>query len=270
MMNKKLFAILASAAMMASFAPSVFAEANDAPESAAATTESAVDTTDSTAPVSNANMTLTVSAPKSAAAGEKVGYDVYLTSDVHVESVLFNFVVEGAEVVDFVFDGATTAELGFSDVDWNPTASPEFVEQGGADNQVYLSSMDFNNTSIPNNSKLGTLYVKAGNVGDTIKVSTINGLGNYDYGEEVAIGDTAASDVTVTDEAPESSSSNSETPSTSESASTSESSSKATTNTSSKATNGTTSNTNTGAASTAAVALAASAAALVVISKKRK
>ncbi|SFD17136.1 hypothetical protein [Ruminococcus albus] len=270
MMNKKLFAMLASAALMASFAPSVFAEANDT------ATESAADT----AVASDVTASLEIKAPATAEAGKEASFDVYLTSSIQLSGIQFNFTSDKGEITGFTFDDATMADLGFDDYDFTLTATEDFKALGNDDYQIMAVDTDFKDATVPSGTKIGTLTVKAGEEGDVITIDTKGNLANYDYGDGQAAWTTTPASVTVaaaTESAPESavapeSSSTADSvssTSSSESTSTSESS-KATTNTSSKATNGTTSNTNTGAASTAAVALAASAAALVVISKKRK
>jgi hypothetical protein len=271
-MNKKLFALLASAALMASFAPSVFAEANDEPAEA---TESAADT----AVVSDVTAALEIKAPATAEAGKDVTFDVYFTSSIQLTGFQFNFTADKGEITGFTFDEDTIKDLGFDDYEFTLEASDEFKALGNDDYQVMAVDTDFKDATVPANTKIGTLTVKAGEVGDVITINTKGNLANYDYGDAEAAWTTTPASVTVSEAtesepesaaAPESSSNSEVSSSNSEVSSSNSESSKATTNTSSKATNGTTNNTNTGAASTAAVALAASAAALVVISKKRK
>lgn len=266
-MNKKLFALLTSAAVVVACAPAVFAEANEANEV----------TNDVTA-------TLEFGAPATVAEGEEATIDVYLTSSIQLCGVQFNFDVENGEIVDFVFDEATIKDLGFDDWGFTKEQSDDFKAQGYEDYAVMAVDTSFDENTIPSKTKIGTLTVKGLKEGDVISINTKNNLGNYDYGDAEAAWTTTPASVTVEaaaestvesesqpDSTPDSVDSADSVSSTSSSESTSTSeSSKATTNTSSKATNGTTNNTNTGAASTAAVALAASAAALVVISKKRK
>ncbi|MCR5540858.1 MAG: hypothetical protein K6F71_08605 [Ruminococcus sp.] len=277
-MNKKLFALLASAAMMASFAPSVFAQSEDQEvnndEATSSVAENTENTDSSEAEVVADSQPLTVKIVPSAskaAAGDKVTFDVLLTSPVVVESLQFNFTAQNGEITGFEFDTATCNELGFgTNIDYT----------ADSDNLVMCYNLALTGDEVaPSGAKLGTLTVKVADDaadGDVVTVNTTGNTGNYDLGDGTFAWTTEEGTVTVG--APDSSSDSSDsvdstdsTSSTSSTTSTTDSSSKATTNNSSKAgTNGTTSNTNTGAASTAAVALAASAAALVVISKKRK
>ena len=264
-MNKKLFALLTSAAVVVACAPAVFAEANEANEV----------TNDVTA-------TLEFGAPATVAEGEEATIDVYLTSSIQLCGVQFNFDVENGEIVDFVFDEATIKDLGFDDWGFTKEQSEDFKAQGYEDYAVMAVDTSFDENTVPSKTKIGTLTVKGLKEGDVISINTKNNLGNYDYGDAEAAWTTTPASVTVeaaaapesSEPAPESTPESAVAPesssSTSEVSSSNSESSKATTNNSSKATNGTTNNTNTGAASTAAVALAASAAALVVISKKRK
>jgi hypothetical protein len=271
-MNKKLFALLTSAAIVAACAPAAFAEAADS------TADSA---TESQAPVAAATATLSLKAPETAEAGKDVAIDVYVDSDVHLEGIQFNFTIEGGEIVDFVFDDGV-ANLGFTDKNWTKEQTAEAKEAGLNDYAIMLGDYNMEVTTATK-GKLGTLTVKGANAGDTIKVNTNNAAGLYDYGAAEAEWTEGAVNVTVAEASSEAESSEATSESTSEvssnvssdasstsSTADSSSSSKATTTSSKAGTNGTTSNTNTGAASTAAVALAASAAALVVISKKRK
>ena len=272
-MNKKLFALLTSAAIVAACAPCAFAEANEGNDNG---------NNSEVVQAEAAKFTLDLKGAETVAAGEEATIDVYVTSDVHMTGVAFNFTIEGGEIVDFAFDDAAVEALGFNDSGWTKTQTEESKAAGNEDYSVMLG--DYNMTSeVPTTGKIGTLTVKGANAGDVITVNTKNNAALYDYGDAEADWTTNHASITVTEAAESSEADSSEASSVADSASsvvdsatssttsTTDSSSKATTNNSSKAgTNGTTSNTNTGAASTAAVALAASAAALVVISKKRK
>ena len=276
-MNKKLFALLASAAMMASFAPSVFAESNDQDvnpdegNSSVAETNEGGETSEGgdNNQAEALNVSFTTSATK-AAAGDEVAFNVVLDSAVPVEGLQFSFTAENAELVSFVADETVTKGLGFSSVEVDLSSDPHVIT---------LPSLSSDPVA-PNNAVIGTLTVKVNSDvedGATVTVGAKDGVANYNDGDGTFAWNVAEGTVTVgAAESEASSEATSEASSVADSAtssttSTTDSSSKATTNNSSKAgTNGTTSNTNTGAASTAAVALAASAAALVVISKKRK
>ena len=272
-MNKKLFALLTSAALMAGAVPAVFADA--------------------------ANATLTIKPQAdTVVAGKDAKFDIVVDANVQLNTVQFAFTVENGEIADdgFVFNEDNIKKLGAEDKSWKGKMTDEekakFVDN--EDYMVMAYDIDFAKADAPKDLVIGTLTVKAGDK-DTVKVSTSTakneqgGVANYEV-DLFANWKTVDGSVKVTseeeskaDSKPESkpdskteSKTDSKTESKTDSASSSESktdssSSKAAATTSSKAaTNNTTANTNTGAASTAAVALAASAAALVVISKKRK
>lgn len=283
-MNKKLFALLTSAAVVAACAPSVFAAEDTQAADDAATTAAA-----------GASATLEITpAAETVAAGDEATFDVAITADQKLCTVQFAFTADNGEITGFTFneDNVKNTETGLAFDDWgyNGKMTDEDKEKfkDNEDYQVMAYDKDFDDEQgvVPNKLVIGTLTVKAAadaKEGDVINVSTSTakiaegGIANYNI-DEYAAWSTVAGSVTVA-AATESSESVVEstgstvdsTSSTSSSESTSSESSKTTTNTSSKSTtNNTTNNTNTGAASTAAVALAASAAALVVISKKRK
>ena len=279
-MNKKLFALLTSAALMAGFVPSVFA-ADEAPA---------------------ANLTLKP-ATETVAPGENASFDVEVSADVQLSTLQFAFTAEGGEIEGFEFNEDNVKALGFDDKGYKGALTDEEKEKfkDNEDYQVMAYDINFEDADKPASTSIGTLTVKApadAKEGDTITVGTskakveAGGIANYDVDQfaawtttdgsvKVANASSEPSSVIVdpssvpTDDHPtDEPSSKPVDPSSSkpESSSSSKgvdksSSSKAD---SSKATNNTNNNTNTGAASTAAVALAASAAALVVISKKRK
>jgi len=282
-MNKKLFALLTSAAVVAACAPSVFA-AEDTQAADDAATPAAADVT--------AKLEIEA-ADETVAAGDEATFNVAITADQKLCTVQFAFTADNGEITGFTFneDNVKNTETGLAFDDWgyNGKMTDEDKEKfkDNEDYQVMAYDKDFDDEQgvVPNKLVIGTLTVKApadAKEGDVINVSTSTakiaegGIANYNI-DEYAAWTTVAGSVTVaaasevpessSSDVPDSSSSSTVTP---DSSSNSESS-KTTTNTSSKSTtNNTTNNTNTGAASTAAVALAASAAALVVISKKRK
>ena len=277
-MNKKLFALLTSAALMAGFVPSVFA-ADEAPA---------------------ANLTLKP-ATETVAPGENASFDVEVSADVQLSTLQFAFTAEGGEIEGFEFNEDNVKALGFDDKGYKGALTPEEKEKfkDNEDYQVMAYDINFEDADKPANTSIGTLTVKPAadaKEGDTITVGTskakveAGGIANYDV-DQFAAWTTTDGTVTIkaaeesvkpidstptkeeTTSKPVDSSSKAE-PVSSKTESTSskeeskkDPSSKAD---SSKANNGTNNNTNTGAASTAAIALAASAAALVVISKKRK
>ena len=300
-MNKKLFALLTSAALMAGFAPSVFAE------------EAASDLTGGVK---------LVPAVETAAAGDVVDFDVYVIGTAKITALQFTFKVDGGEIVEdvqqvhedpddedsaliwqdlaFTWDDAGVSSMKWGDKGYIGGALEKKTEAEleafkGAAKPYLLMGYDAGlvGKKVGDGVKIGTLKVKAGD-GDKLTLSADNGLANY-KGED---GSTLTANWTVTDgvvtigaattsseAAPESSSEaapassseakpavSSETTSTTSTATTSKTTSTTTTNkTSSTAkTNNTNDNKNTGAASTAAVALVGAAAALVVVSKKRK
>jgi hypothetical protein len=294
-MNKKLFALLTSAALMAGFAPSVFAA--DAGKTAS----------------------LEFKGPATVEAGATADFDVVINANTKLDTIQFAFVTEGAEVQDFKFDNKAVKSLGFDDKGFKGKMSEQdkIDYPDNEDYQVMAFDQDFEPTYAskvdsdsgevletaplvaPENIKIGTLTVKVADDATAVTVTTSDmkkgagatGVANYEV-DKFATWTTVPATATVGGAAPESSSegdkssssqpdsssetSKPESSSTTESkkddsaSSSSSSSSKNDSKSSSKATNGTTSNTNTGAASTAAVALAAAAAAMVVISKKRK
>ena len=292
-MNKKLFALLTSAALMAGFAPSVFAA--DAGKTAS----------------------LEFKGPATVEAGATADFDVVINANTKLDTIQFAFVTEGAEVQDFKFESKAVKSLGFDDKGFKGKMSEQdkIDYPDNEDYQVMAFDQDFEPTYVskvdedgnpletaplvaPENIKIGTLTVKVADDATAVTVTTSDmkkgagatGVANYEV-DKFATWTTVPATATVGGAAPESSSeedksSSSQPDSSSESskadsssnseskkddsASSSSSSSKNDSKSSSKATNGTTSNTNTGAASTAAVALAAAAAAMVVISKKRK
>ena len=292
-MNKKLFALLTSAALMAGFAPSVFAA--DAGKTAS----------------------LEFKGPETVEAGATADFDVVINANTKLDTIQFAFVTEGAEVQDFKFESKAVKSLGFDDKGFKGKMSEQdkIDYPDNEDYQVMAFDQDFEPTYVskvdedgnpletaplvaPENIKIGTLTVKVADDATAVTVTTSDmkkgagatGVANYEV-DKFATWTTVAATATVggaTESKPEESSkeeskvdpssSESSKPDSSsnseskkdDSASSSSSSSKNDSKSSSKATNGTTSNTNTGAASTAAVALAAAAAAMVVISKKRK
>jgi hypothetical protein len=293
-MNKKLFALLTSAALMAGFAPSVFAA--DAGKTAS----------------------LEFKGPETVEAGATADFDVVINANTKLDTIQFAFVTEGAEVQDFKFDNKAVKSLGFDDKGFKGKMSEQdkIDYPDNEDYQVMAFDQDFESTYVskvdedgnpvetaplvaPENIKIGTLTVKVADDATAVTVTTSDmkkgagatGVANYEV-DKFATWTTVAATATVggaTESKVEESSkeeskvedsskadSSQFAPSSSseskkdDSASSSSSSSKNDSKSSSKATNGTTSNTNTGAASTAAVALAAAAAAMVVISKKRK
>jgi hypothetical protein len=274
-MNKKLFALLTSAALMAGFVPSVFA-ADEAPA---------------------ANLTLKP-ATETVAPGENASFDVEVSADVQLSTLQFAFTAEGGEIEGFEFNEDNVKALGFDDKGYKGALTPEEKEKfkDNEDYQVMAYDINFEDADKPANTSIGTLTVKPAadaKEGDTITVGTskakveAGGIANYDVDQFAAW---TTTDGTVTIKAAEESvkpidstptkeetttskpdSSKAEPVSSKpESTSSKEDKSSSSKADSSKATNNTNNNTNTGAASTAAVALAASAAALVVISKKRK
>ena len=278
-MNKKLFALLTSAALMAGFVPSVFA-ADEAPA---------------------ANLTLKP-ATETVAPGENASFDVEVSADVQLSTLQFAFTAEGGEIEGFEFNEDNVKALGFDDKGYKGALTDEEKEKfkDNEDYQVMAYDINFEDADKPASTSIGTLTVKApadAKEGTTITVDTskakveAGGIANYDV-DQFAAWTTTAGSVKVanvssesepssiadptgpedTTSKPDSStkdpvSSKPESSSSSKGGDEKNSSSKVD---SSKATNNTNNNTNTGAASTAAVALAASAAALVVISKKRK
>ena len=293
-MNKKLFALLTSAALMAGFAPSVFAA--DAGKTAS----------------------LEFKGPETVEAGATADFDVVINANTKLDTIQFAFVTEGAEVQDFKFDNKAVKSLGFDDKGFKGKMSEQdkIDYPDNEDYQVMAFDQDFESTYVskvdedgnpvetaplvaPENIKIGTLTVKVADDATAVTVTTSDmkkgagatGVANYEV-DKFATWTTVAATATVggaTESKPEESSkeeskvdpsssesskpdssSNSESKKDDSASSSSSSSSKNDSKSSSKATNGTTSNTNTGAASTAAVALAAAAAAMVVISKKRK
>jgi hypothetical protein len=294
-MNKKLFALLTSAALMAGFAPSVFAA--DAGKTAS----------------------LEFKGPETVEAGATADFDVVINANTKLDTIQFAFVTEGAEVQDFKFDNKAVKSLGFDDKGFKGKMSEQdkIDYPDNEDYQVMAFDQDFESTYVskvdedgnpvetaplvaPENIKIGTLTVKVADDATAVTVTTSDmkkgagatGVANYEV-DKFATWTTVAATATVggateskveesskeeskvedsskADSSQFAPSSSSESKKDDSASSSSSSSSKNDSKSSSKATNGTTSNTNTGAASTAAVALAAAAAAMVVISKKRK
>ena len=295
-MNKKLFALLTSAALMAGFAPSVFAA--DAGKTAS----------------------LEFKGPETVEAGATADFDVVINANTKLDTIQFAFVTEGAEVQDFKFDNKAVKSLGFDDKGFKGKMSEQdkIDYPDNEDYQVMAFDQDFEPTYAakvdpdsgevvetaplvaPENIKIGTLTVKVADDATAVTVTTSDmkkgagatGVANYEVDkfatwttvpatatvggateskvEESSKEESKVEDSSKADSSQFAPSSSSESKKDDSASSSSSSSSKNDSKSSSKATNGTTSNTNTGAASTAAVALAASAAALVVISKKRK
>ena len=293
-MNKKLFALLTSAALMAGFAPSVFAA--DAGKTAS----------------------LEFKGPETVEAGATADFDVVINANTKLDTIQFAFVTEGAEVQDFKFDNKAVKSLGFDDKGFKGKMSEQdkIDYPDNEDYQVMAFDQDFEPTYAakvdpdsgevvetaplvaPENIKIGTLTVKVADDATAVTVTTSDmkkgagatGVANYEVDKfatwttvpatatvggatESKVEESSKEESKVEPSSSESSKADSSSNSESkkdDSASSSSSSSKNDSKSSSKATNGTTSNTNTGAASTAAVALAAAAAAMVVISKKRK
>lgn len=304
-MNKKLFALLASAAVVAGTCPAVFADAASTP---------------------NGGVKL-VPDKTEVAAGDTVSYDVYVTGDTKITAVQFTLDATGGEVVSdvqqnedgewndngFVWDNDGTDELewgkknrGYIGAALEKKSAAE-LEMFGDSAKPYLV-MGFDIDAKGKNPgadgiKIGTVQVKAGESG-TVSLTAGNGIANYIDADkntvnanwtvdtkDVTIGGATSSEeeskveessaaeskVEESSKPAESKAAESSKPAASNTESKAESSKAATNNngttksTSSTAkTNNTNDNKNTGAASTAAVALVGAAAALVVVSKKRK
>lgn len=269
-MNKKLFALLTSAAIMAASVPAVFADAE--------------------------TVTLNIK-PKAdkVAAGKTAEFDVTVDAKVQLTTLQFAFSVENGTVEGFDFAKDTKdiqKDLGFDALSF--TKDIKEASDDAEPNSILGYTTEFPEATAPSNYALGVLKVTAGESGKITVTTTTNtdkdgnsykGVACYNIDEysnfvvndatvEITSDDQTSS---VVDSKTESSKTESKTESSSaadssksESSKAADSSKKDAANSSKANTNNTTSNTNTGAASTAAVALAASAAALVVISKKRK
>ena len=94
-MNKKLFALLTSAALMAGFVPSVFAE------------EAATGDVKATLEIKPVAATV-------AADGEAT-FDVLISCDQKIDTLQFALTADGGEIVDFAIDKEVTKSLGFDD-----------------------------------------------------------------------------------------------------------------------------------------------------------
>lgn len=271
-MNKKLFALLASAALMAGSVPSVFADGLDFKLKL---------TTDKT----------------QVKPGTEVTYDVTAISDgkTDIQSVQFAWVVDNGTLTDTrlpnkkyeaegsAFNFVPKFNYDADDIPaWSDYAYLGKLDEGDTtDNKDYqVVFFDTSAVGMPiSELKIGTLTVTAGDkTGEKINISTDTNLVIYNT-EEHANWDAEIAEVMVVtdvnDSTPPTTSTPDSTPAGTNSNNSNDSNDSNDSNSSKKdnnssKTNGANNNTNTGAASTVAVALAASAAALVVISKKRK
>ena len=295
-MNKKLFALLTSAALMAGFVPSVFAD--DTP---------------------TASIEIRPQAETVAEGGEAL-FDVYVVSESKINAVQFNFEVENGTPVEdvkqehedpededsdlinvnygFLFDDEAMVAMKLGDYGYTGkmTEQDKIDFPDNSDYQIVaydnLTKTGKGAKPAEGGTRIGTLRVAPGAVDTDVVVKTTNVIILWDNDQNVDVveNDKASGSMKVVakqDEPsstpeepsskpeepsskPEEPSSKPAEPSSSSSKAEESSSSKKDASSSSKATNGANDNKNTGATATTAVALAAAAAAMVVISKKRK
>jgi hypothetical protein len=198
-MNKKLFALLTSAAMMAACAPSVFAD--DAAAAPTATLKFVADKT-------------------TVAPGEDVNFDVYVTGDVMITTLQFTLDATGGEIATDIQTDAKTGNKVDNAFKWDEDSSD--LLQWGKKNRGYIGGTLADMTAeqlAPFNGaakdymvlgydvdqaganpakegtdgqiKIGTIAVKAGESGEVKLDSTTLKMANYlsgnpgDEGREV-------------------------------------------------------------------------------------
>ena len=185
-MNKKLFALLTSAAMMAACAPSVFA--------------------DDTAAAKEATLKF-VADKTTVAPGEDVNFDVYVSGDVLLTTLQFTLDVTGGEIASdvqvnartgnkedkaFKFDpdgtallqwgtngaytGATLADMTEEQLKPFNGAAKDYMVLGFDTNQIGGNPKE---DTADNQIKIGSISVKAGESGEVKMDSTTLAMGNY-------------------------------------------------------------------------------------------